>query len=104
MPASTIGKSLLALALLWPVASRGESAPPEALTVEDAVRIALENHPNLGAARAQYSAAGYRTRQAWAPLLPAISGAFAYQPQTANFVASPGFARSVVNTASGNIA
>lgn len=69
--------------------------PPSRLTVEDAVRIALSNHPNLAAARALREAAAARTREAWSLLLPALTGSFTYNPQTANAAFTPAFQRAL---------
>jgi outer membrane protein len=66
---------------------------PERLTLEDAVRIAMANHPTLGVARNNEEAARARVRQAWSAFLPSFTGSFGYLPQTANFAASPQFQR-----------
>jgi outer membrane protein len=65
----------------------------ERLDVEGAVRLALKNHPTLAAQRAQVDAVNARRRQALAGFLPSLTGSLAYQPQTANFVLTPGFLR-----------
>jgi outer membrane protein len=84
-----------ALLLLCTAAARAEEETPERLTVDDAVRIARANHPSVAAARAGVEAAGARHQQAWAPFLPLVTGSLAWQPQTANFAASPAFSRAL---------
>src|SRR4051794_18911370 len=89
----------LALASLtaFAAAARAQEAP-ERLTVDDAVRIAVKNHPSVAAARASAEAAGARHQQSWAPFHPGVTGSLAYQPQTANFAASPSFARALAGS------
>jgi outer membrane protein TolC len=82
---------LLLPLLLSSGAARAQSI--ERLTVDDAVRIALGNQPLMAAAGAQLDGAAARTRQAWALFFPYVQGSFAYNPQTANFAATPAFAR-----------
>jgi outer membrane protein len=91
--------------LVGAAASIAAAAPPERLTLDDAVRIALANQPSLGAARAGRDAAAARTREAWAAFFPSVLGSFAYNPQTANFAATPAFARIfAANAAPGSVA
>jgi outer membrane protein len=68
-------------------------AHAETLTLEDALRMARARHPSLEAARAQIEAARARQFQARAGFAPSLTGSFSWQPQTANFVLTPGFAR-----------
>jgi outer membrane protein len=49
------------------------------LTIEDALRTARANHPQLQASRAQTEASVGRANQAKAPLLPQVSGSAYYQ-------------------------
>jgi outer membrane protein len=96
-------RRLLLLALLIKIPAAADVPPealpststtvPERLTLEDAVRVALANHPTLGVARQNEEAARARVRQAWAAFIPSLTGSFGYLPQTANFAASPQFQR-----------
>src|SRR5438105_15227587 len=72
---------------------------PQRLPVDEAGRIALAHQPSLAAARASVDAAHARTRQAWSALLPSVTGSFVYNPQTANFAATPAFARLLAGSA-----
>lgn len=85
--------AVLSVALAAPRTALAEGPPPQRLTVEEAVRVALRNHPNLAAARQQLAAAHAVTNQAWSALGPGLTGSFAYQPQTANFAGTPAFNR-----------
>src|SRR5262245_16463036 len=84
----------IALILCCSLAARAEESP-ERLTVDDAVRIARANHPSVAVARAGAEVAGARHQQSWAPFLPGLTGSLAWQPQTANFAASPAFTRAL---------
>jgi outer membrane protein len=72
------------------------AAPPPAsvagyaLTLDEAIRIALANQPQLRQARASVEAADARADQALAPMLPQLTGSFAYQRLTSNFSTRPG--------------
>ncbi len=90
---------LILITLTVAAAARAEE-PPERLTIDDAVRIARANHPAVAAARAGVQAAGARVQQGWAPFSPSLLGTFAWNPQTANFAASPAFNR-VIGSGSG---
>jgi outer membrane protein len=48
--------------------------PPQALTLPQAVAIAIQNHPRIAAAQNVESAAGQRTTEARAPYYPTVSG------------------------------
>jgi outer membrane protein len=71
----------------------------EALTVEDAVRIARKNHPNIGAAQAALQAQRARGQEAASGFWPGATGNFTWNPQTANFVSTPGFTRALRSSA-----
>ena len=51
-----------------------DSRLPQALTLPQAVAIAIQNHPRIAAAQNTESAAGQRITQARAPYYPAVSG------------------------------
>ncbi|AKU90862.1 TolC family protein [Vulgatibacter incomptus] len=70
----------LAAALLVPVAAGAQDAA-QVLTLDDAVRIALENQPSLRRARADTDAAEAGVAAARAPLLPQVSAQTGYQFQ-----------------------
>jgi outer membrane protein len=59
-------------------------APAQILTLDDAVRLARENAPSLRTARANADAAGARSLQAFAPLLPQVSASAGLERSTAN--------------------
>ncbi|MBK8480951.1 MAG: TolC family protein [Proteobacteria bacterium] len=61
------------------------------LTLQQALTLALEHHPDLQRAAAQAQAAAARADQARAPLLPQLSGYASYQRTTGNFALRPGF-------------
>lgn len=68
-------------------------APLPGLTLDEAVAIARANHPHARAQRAQLEIVRARFEQARSGFLPGLTGSFAYNPQTANFNATPGFRR-----------
>lgn len=91
--------SSLAMALLFAASSSSQSvaAPhtppvqvPRILTLEEAIRTARQNQPQLVQARAALEAAGARAGQARAGLLPQIDATASYQRSTSNSVAPPG--------------
>jgi len=65
-----------------PVVEKAGARP--ILTLEQAVRLALESNPNLLSVRAGVRAATARVDAAYAPLLPQVAGTAAYQRATAN--------------------
>ena len=92
--------SALATALLLagaaapqPAATAPQTPAPtttRVLTLEEALRLARQNQPQLGQARAGVEAARARADEARAPLLPQLSGYASYQRTTRNFAARPG--------------
>ena len=75
-------KRLLLLLLVGcAFAGRARAAEPESgvLTLDEALRLARANHPQLHAARAQTEASTARVAEAKAPLLPQVSGSASYQ-------------------------
>ena len=58
---------------------RAADSDPHALTLDEALRLARANHPQLHAARAQTEASSARVAEAKAPLLPQVSGSASYQ-------------------------
>jgi outer membrane protein len=60
------------------------------LTLDQAVRTARANQPQIQQARASTQAAAARANEALAPLLPQLTGSAAYQLSTYNFVTRPG--------------
>lgn len=79
---------LVALSLLAAPAAP-PATPPGALTLEDAVRLARQNQPQLRQARASSEAARARADQARAPLLPQLSGTASYKRATDNLPGLP---------------
>jgi outer membrane protein len=76
-----------ALLLALSVAQTQPTAP--VLTLDDAVRAARENAPQLRAARASSDAASARAYQSLAPLLPQLSGSAGWQRSTGNSALLP---------------
>ena len=66
-------------------------APARILTLDEALRTARAQQPQLRQARAQAAAAEARADEARAPLLPQLSGSAAYERTTANVGPHPGF-------------
>lgn len=66
------------------------ATPARLLHLDDAVRIARENQPQLRLARSQAQAASARADQALAPLLPQVSGSASYERATSNTTRRPG--------------
>ena len=66
------------------------AAPPRTVTLEEAIRAAQANQPQILQARAGTVAAAARAGEALAPLLPQLTGNAAYQLATENFVTRPG--------------
>jgi outer membrane protein len=89
-----------ALALLVLCSTVGLAQVPAALTLDDALRLAHEQHPQLKVARAQVAVAKARTGEAFAGLLPQISASLGYSRSTSNFVARPGSLPSSVSSTS----
>jgi outer membrane protein len=66
------------------------SSSNRTLSLAEAERIALAQHPSVSLARAQTRAAEAAADQAFAPLLPQITATASYQRATGNFVQRPG--------------
>jgi outer membrane protein len=85
-------KQLLLLVLgCCVLTGRVRAAEPEGhvLTLDEALRMARINHPQLHASHAQTEVSQARVSEARAPLLPQVSGAASYQRATANPQGSP---------------
>lgn len=67
------------------------------LSLDDALRMARQHHPNLQLAQAQIAVARARLEEARAGFFPGLTGSFSYQPQTANFAPTPGFLRALAH-------
>jgi outer membrane protein len=65
------------------------------LSLDDALRMARQRHPNQQVAQAQIALARARLEEARAGFFPGVTGSFSYQPQTANFAPTPAFARAL---------
>jgi outer membrane protein TolC len=86
-------RALGVMVMLGPLAA----AANEPLTLDRAIEMARRHHPAIDAQRAQLAIARARAEQALAFLFPYLTGAFAYEPQTPNFVVTPATQRSLVN-------
>jgi outer membrane protein len=64
------------------------------LILDEALRLARANHPQLHAARAQTEVSTARVAEAKAPLLPQVNGSVSYQQGTYNQAPTPGFTQS----------
>ena len=71
-----------------------QADPARVLTLEEAQRVALEQQPQLRAARASAEAAQGRVEQSRAGLLPQLAASGGYERTTTNYVFRPG---SIVN-------
>ncbi len=60
------------------------------LTLDDALKAALANHPQLRASRAQTGASQARVGEAKAGLLPQVNATASYQRATLNYIPQPG--------------
>jgi outer membrane protein len=88
-------KRLLLLALgCCAFAGQVHAAEPDVLTLDEALRLARANHPQLHASRAQTEASQARLAEAKAPLLPQVSGNASYQQGTYNQAPTPGVSQS----------
>jgi outer membrane protein len=92
---------LAALSLLAAPAPAGPptaappAAPPRVLGLEEAIRLARQNQPQLPQARAGTEAAQARADEARAPLLPQLTGSAGYRRATANLPGIPESTSSV---------
>jgi outer membrane protein len=69
---------------------RATDTDQRVLTLDEALRLARANHPQLHAARAQTEVSTARVAEAKAPLLPQVNGIVSYGRSTSNYVPSPG--------------
>jgi outer membrane protein len=74
------------------------AARADTLALADAVRLARLHHPTVEAQRGQLLATRGRGEQAWAPLLPYLTGGIAYQPQTPNLPNTPALQRELLTS------
>ncbi|HWE29489.1 MAG TPA: TolC family protein, partial [Polyangia bacterium] len=88
---------VLAAAVVALPARPARAAPT--LTLGDAIRAARAHHPTVEAQRGQVLVARGRGEQAFAPLLPYLTGSVGYQPQTANLVATPPLQQDLLSSA-----
>jgi hypothetical protein len=63
---------------------RAADSDQHVLTLDEALRLARANHPQLHAARAQTEVSTARVAEAKAPLLPQVNGSCFYQRSRAN--------------------
>src|ERR1700716_1369557 len=87
---------------LWGLLHAAAAAEPtasgrEVLSLQEAVRVALTQQPQLRQANAGTEAASARADEARAPLLPQLNATGIYSRSTANFVARPGQLPSSIN-------
>jgi outer membrane protein len=93
---------MIALLPLLALAAVPATPPRPILTLEQALATARERQPQVAAAAAATRAALARVDEAYAPLLPQISGVGSYQRATANFVSRPGSLPSQLGTSGGS--
>jgi outer membrane protein len=93
------GASLIALVSLCASSVVSAEAPPRELRLDEALRLAERQQPNLRQARAVAEAASARARQALAPMLPQVSMGLGYSRSTANFAPRPGAIPSSISSA-----
>lgn len=84
---------LLLFAAAWIPAGAGEPARPEAaLSLEEAVDIALHSHPVLAAERERLNELKAQVREAWSAALPVVdASASGVRSQNPGFLNSPNF-------------
>ncbi len=98
---------LAALAVAAPAAAQGPAPAPDltpapgvgaprVLTLEEAIRTARQNQPQLRQARASTEASSARADQARSYLLPQVNASGAYTRETQNFTLRPGLLPSGV--------
>jgi outer membrane protein len=75
---------------IWFATLAASAQTPRVLTLEEALRIAREQQPQIRQARFLTEAAYARADQSRAGLLPQVSATAGYQKTTANFIARPG--------------
>jgi outer membrane protein len=68
----------------------GVAVPLRVLTLSEAVNTAQTRQPQLQQARATTEAARARVDEAFAPIVPQVTGALGYQRATANYASRPG--------------
>lgn len=76
--AGAVGAASAGVAPCGPLAAQ-EGRPPDSLTVEQAVRIALERSPQVRSATATADAAGADQRAAWGEFLPTASANISFR-------------------------
>jgi outer membrane protein len=79
---------------------RATDSDQHVLTLDEALRLARANHPQLHAARAQTEASTARVAEAKAPLLPQVNGNASYQQGTYNQAPTPGVSQSGFSSSS----
>ena len=79
-----------AVVAIWFATVAASAQTPRVLTLEEALRIAREQQPQIRQARFLTEAAYARADQARSGLLPQVSATAGYQKTTANFIARPG--------------
>ena len=92
MRPSTLAALVLVGLLHAPRSGASPIEPPERLSVDDAVQIAIANHPTVTVNRASVAVTKARVQEAWAPWVPSLTGSFSYNPQTSNRALPPSFA------------
>ena len=83
---------LLPLVTCCAFAGIARASEPEShtLTLDEAMRLARANHPQLHASRAQTELSQAKVEEAKAQLLPQVNGTASYGRSTSNYVPSPG--------------
>jgi outer membrane protein len=91
---------LLPLLLCCASAGRARAAEPDqrVLTLDEALRLARANHPQLHASRAQTEASQAKVAEAKAPLLPQVIGTASYQRSRSNVASGPTSASTQTST------
>jgi outer membrane protein len=79
-------------------AARAAEPEKSVLTLDEALRLARVNHPQLHAARAQTEVSTAKVAEAKAPLLPQVSGSASYQEGTYNQAPTPGVTQSAFSS------
>ena len=93
---------LLPLLLVCAIASQARAAEPDVLTLDEALRLARANHPQLHASRAQTEVSQAKVAEAKAPLLPQVTGNASYARTTGSFSTTTSSGTPVAGISSSN--
>ncbi len=93
---------LISIPLLLMLATDGLAAEPadKIISLDEALKTAIENQPQLRQAKATVAAAKALADEAFAPLLPQVTGTGTYTRKTGNFAQNPGLTPPSISSTS----